>query len=178
MFGKKSYWLRWEKTTVDQFDAVVERAAVNLHRSFSIKQLYPGPKFFFVTMFVFLILITLCIVKLNVLKPSIEENSVWISILSSLARYMLPNSMLWIRLYLKQIVSSWLLLYPPRVTPIRLHLKRKFLYREMQSIYAEMATNFNVAFKNVTKLDFVQNVDNYFLIFDDSCEEVTMTRSL
>ena len=45
---------------------------------------------FFVQMFVIL-LISLCIFKLTVLKPSCEETSVWISILSSLVGYNLPN---------------------------------------------------------------------------------------
>ena len=45
---------------------------------------------FFVQMFVIL-LIVLCIVKLTVLKPTCEETSVWISILSSLVGYILPN---------------------------------------------------------------------------------------
>ena len=46
---------------------------------------------FFVQMFVILMLIVLCIVKLTVLKPTCEETSVWISILSSLVGYILPN---------------------------------------------------------------------------------------
>ena len=46
---------------------------------------------FFVQMFVILILITLCIIKLTVLKPTCEETSVWISFLSSLVGYILPN---------------------------------------------------------------------------------------
>ena len=46
---------------------------------------------FFVQMFVILILITLCIIKLTVLKPTCEETSIWISILSSLVGYILPN---------------------------------------------------------------------------------------
>ena len=46
---------------------------------------------FFVQMFVILLLIVLCIVKLTVLKPNCEETSVWISILSSLVEYILPN---------------------------------------------------------------------------------------
>ena len=46
---------------------------------------------FFVQMFVILMQIVLCIVKLTVLKPTYEETSVWISILSSLVGYILPN---------------------------------------------------------------------------------------
>ena len=46
---------------------------------------------FFVQMFVILMRIVLCIVKLTVLKPTCEETSVWISILSSLVGYILPN---------------------------------------------------------------------------------------
>ena len=46
---------------------------------------------FFIQMFVILMLIVLCIVKLTVLKPTCEETSVWISILSSLVGYILPN---------------------------------------------------------------------------------------
>ena len=46
---------------------------------------------FFVQMFVILLLIVLCIVKLTVLKPNCKETSVWISILSSLVEYILPN---------------------------------------------------------------------------------------
>ena len=49
---------------------------------------------FFVQMFVILMLIVLCIVKLTVLKPTCEEISVWISILSSLVGYILPNPQL------------------------------------------------------------------------------------
>ena len=46
---------------------------------------------FFVQMFRILMLIVLCIVKLIVLKPTCEETLVWISILSSLVGYILPN---------------------------------------------------------------------------------------
>ena len=46
---------------------------------------------FFVEMFVILMLIVLCIVKLTVPKPTCEETSVWISILSSLVGFILPN---------------------------------------------------------------------------------------
>ena len=45
----------------------------------------------FVQMFVILLLIVLCFEKLTVLKPNFEETSVWISILSSLIGYILPN---------------------------------------------------------------------------------------
>ena len=47
--------------------------------------------FFFVQMFVILLLISLCIDKLTILKPNCEETSVWISMLSSLVGYILPN---------------------------------------------------------------------------------------
>ena len=46
---------------------------------------------FFVQMFVILLLISHCIVKLTILKPNCEETSVWISLLSSLVGSILPN---------------------------------------------------------------------------------------
>ena len=169
--------MRWEKTTVDQFDAVVERAAVNLHRSFAKNNFTHVRSYFFFNICIFdthysMYCQTYCSEALFWRKFSLDLNFVELSPLYVTKRR------LWIRLYLKQIVSSWLLLDAPRVKPFRLHLKRKFLYREIQPIYTEMATKLNVAFKKVTNLDFVQNVDNYLLIFVDSCEEVTKTRSL
>ena len=86
-----------EGVTVDQVDGVVEenyfekKVAANRLGNFVIKQLCHAQKFFFVQMFVILLLLSLCIVKLTVLKPNCEETSVWISIFSSLVGYILPN---------------------------------------------------------------------------------------
>ena len=46
---------------------------------------------FFVQMFVIFSLMTLCIIKLAFSSSTCEETSVWISILSSLVGYILPN---------------------------------------------------------------------------------------
>ena len=46
---------------------------------------------FFVQMFVIFSLMTLCIIKLAFSSSNCEETSVWISILSSLVGYILPN---------------------------------------------------------------------------------------
>ena len=46
---------------------------------------------FFVQMFVIFSLITLCIIKLAFSSSTWEETSVWISIMSSLVGYILPN---------------------------------------------------------------------------------------
>ena len=46
---------------------------------------------FFVQMFVIFWLMTLCIIKLAFSFSTCEETSVWISILSSLVGYILPN---------------------------------------------------------------------------------------
>ena len=46
---------------------------------------------FFVQMFVIFSLMTLCIIKLVFSSSACEETSVWISILSSLVGYILPN---------------------------------------------------------------------------------------
>ena len=46
---------------------------------------------FLVQMFVILLLISLCIVKLAKLESNCEDTSVWISIMSSLVGCILPN---------------------------------------------------------------------------------------
>ena len=46
---------------------------------------------FFVQMFFIFSLMTLCIIKLAFSSSTCEETSVWISILSSLVGYILPN---------------------------------------------------------------------------------------
>ena len=46
---------------------------------------------FFVQMFVIFSLMTLCVIKLAFSSSTCEETSVWISILSSLVGYILPN---------------------------------------------------------------------------------------
>ena len=46
---------------------------------------------FFVQKFVILILIALCIIKLAILERTCEDTSIWVSILSSLVGYILPN---------------------------------------------------------------------------------------
>ena len=75
---------------VDQVDAVVEENYFEKESSSKSslkfcnqKNLPRSEVVFFVQIFVMLILISLCIVKLTVLKPNCEENSVWISIMSS-----------------------------------------------------------------------------------------------
>ena len=85
-----------EGVTVDQVDTVVEQSYFEKESSgktswnFVTKRHCRGPKFVpclfrclpFVQMFVIFILKTLCIVKLATFKPTCEETSVWISILS------------------------------------------------------------------------------------------------
>ena len=79
-----------EGVTVDQVDAVVEEnyfekesSSKSSWRFCSQTTLPRSEVVFFVQMFVILLLISLCIVKLTetVLKPNCEETSVWISIL-------------------------------------------------------------------------------------------------
>ena len=86
------------KSTVDQVDAVVEESYFEKESSsksswkFCNQTTLPSSEVvFFVQMFVILMLISLCIVKLTVLKLNCEETSVWISLLSSLVGYILPN---------------------------------------------------------------------------------------
>ena len=87
-----------EGVTVDQLDPVVEESFFENESSsksswkFCNQTTLPRSEVvFFVQMFVILLLISLCIVKLTILKPNCEEISVWISILSSLVGYILPN---------------------------------------------------------------------------------------
>ena len=102
-----------EGVTVDKVDAVVEDNYFEKESSsksswkFCNQTTLPRSEVvFFVQMFVILLLISLCIVKLTVLKPNCEETSVWIFILSSLFGYILPNPRLRIKLYLRKIESS------------------------------------------------------------------------
>ena len=86
-----------EGVTVDQVDAVVEKyfekesSSKSSWKFCNQTTLQGSEVVFFVKMFVMLLLILLCIVKLTVLKPNFEETSVWLSILSSLVGYILPN---------------------------------------------------------------------------------------
>ena len=103
-----------EGVKVDQFDAVAEENYFEKESSsksswkFCNQTTLPRSEVvFFVQMFVILLLISLCIVKLSVLNPKCEETSVWISILSSFVGYILPNPRLSIILYLRKIESSW-----------------------------------------------------------------------
>ena len=87
-----------EGVTFDQVNAVVEESFFEKESSsksswkFCNQTTLPRSEVvFFVQMFVILLLISLCIVKLTILKPHREETSVWISILSSLVGYILPN---------------------------------------------------------------------------------------
>ena len=87
-----------EGLTVNQVDAVVEENYFEKDSSskssgkFCNQTTLPRSEVvFFVQMFVILLLISLCIVKLTVLKPNCEKASVWISIVSSLVGYILPN---------------------------------------------------------------------------------------
>ena len=87
-----------EGVTVDQVDAVVEENYFEKESSsksswkFCNQTTLPRSEVvFFLQMFVILLLISHCIVKLTVLKPNCEETSVWIFILSSLVGYLLPN---------------------------------------------------------------------------------------
>ena len=47
-----------------------------------------------------------------------------------------------------------------------------FLYREIQPLYTEIAQKITIIFKKYINLDFVKNIDNCLLIFDDSRKEV------
>ena len=87
-----------EGVTFDQIDAVVQENYFEKESSsksswkFCNQTTLPSSEVvFFMQMFVILLLISLCIVKLTVLKPNCEETSFWISILSSLVGYILPN---------------------------------------------------------------------------------------
>ena len=87
-----------EGVTVDQVDAVVEESFFEKQSSsksswkFCNETTLPQSEVvFFVQLFVILLLISHCIVNLTILKPNCEEISVWISILSSLVGYILPN---------------------------------------------------------------------------------------
>ena len=87
-----------EGVTVDQVDAVVEGNFFEKESSsksswkFCNQTTLPRSEVvFFVQTFVILLLLSLCIVKLTVLKPNCEESSVWISTLSSSVGYILPN---------------------------------------------------------------------------------------
>ena len=87
-----------EGVTVDQVDAVVEGNYFEKESSnksswkFCNQTTLPRSEVvFFVQIFVILLLKSFCIVRLTVLKPNCEETSVWISILSSLVGYILPN---------------------------------------------------------------------------------------
>ena len=87
-----------EGVTVDQVDAVLgenvfekESSSKSSWKFCNQTTLLRSKFVFFVQMFVVLLLISLCIVKLTILKPNCEETSVWISILSSFVGYILPN---------------------------------------------------------------------------------------
>ena len=47
-----------------------------------------------------------------------------------------------------------------------------FLYREMQHIYIKMEQKLGMIFKKYANLVFLNNLENYLLIIDDSCEEI------
>ena len=96
--SEKVFSLKMEGVTVDQVDAVVEENYFEKEGSskppwkFCNEATLPWSKVvFFVQMFVILLLISLCIVKLTVLKHDREETAIWISSLSSLVGYILPN---------------------------------------------------------------------------------------
>ena len=87
-----------EGVKVDQVEAVVEEnyfekesSSKSSWKFFNQTTLPRSEVVFFVQMFVILLLKSLCIVTLTVSKPNCEETSVWISILSSLVGYILPN---------------------------------------------------------------------------------------
>ena len=42
----------------------------------------------------------------------------------------------------------------------------------MQPIYSQVDQHSNIVFKKFKNLKFLQNNENYLLIFDDSCEEI------
>ena len=87
-----------EGVTVDRVDAVVEEnyfekeSGSKSSWKFCNQTMLPRSEVvFFVQMFIILLLILLCIVKLTVINANSEETSVWISILSSLVGYILPT---------------------------------------------------------------------------------------
>ena len=87
-----------EGVTADQVDAVVEESYFEREKSrlssWKICNQTNLPRseiVFFLQMWFILLLISIFIVKLTVLKPNCEETSFWISILSSLVGYLLPN---------------------------------------------------------------------------------------
>ena len=98
IFSKKNFiCLEMEGVRVDQVDAVVEERYFEKESSsksswkFCNQTTFPRSEVFFVQMYLILLLISLCIVKLAILKPNCEETSVWISILSSLVGCILPK---------------------------------------------------------------------------------------
>ena len=126
-------------------------------------------------MFVLLLLISLCIVKLNVLKPYFEETSVWISILSRLAGYIFTKSKT-----MNKTISTQdrvFRLWQNRINFQNAewkHILHKlnyliFLYRKMQQIYIKMEKT--LTFKKYANLEFLNSPANCLLIIDNSCEE-------
>ena len=67
---------------------------------------------FVVQMFIIFSLTKLCIIKLAFSSSTCEETSVWISLLSSLVGYILPNPRLWTNLFQQKTRFSWLLWDP------------------------------------------------------------------
>ena len=47
-----------------------------------------------------------------------------------------------------------------------------FLYHEIRPIYSQVDQHSNIVFRKFTNLEFLQNTENFLLIFDDSCEEI------
>ena len=140
----------------------------------------PRSKFIiFVQMFVTLMLIVLCIVKLTILKPICEKTSVWISIPSSLVGYILSNPRLWTNSpYQWQNVHGRGRSFGCGKTNLIFRIiagntfypkfkKVIFLYREKQPTNSQVDQHSNIVFKKFTKLEFLQNTKNCLLKFDD-----------
>ena len=113
LFKNFYFVLRMEGVTVDQLDAVVEEIQFGKSSGkaywnfFNQTTLLRSEVVFLVQNFVILLLITLCIVKLTILKPNCTETSIWISKLSNLVGYILPKPRLWLKFYLSRTACSW-----------------------------------------------------------------------
>ena len=136
-------------------------------------------------MFVILLLIVLCFVKLTVRKPNCEENisldidsidfsciylpkpSIMNKIISTIDRIFMavvgPSGCGKTNLIFRIIAGNTF--YPKFKSVI-------FLYHEMQPIYSQIEQHSNIVFKKFTNLEFLKNTENCLLIFDDSCEEI------
>ena len=72
---------------------------ISAGKFFNIIDLPQSEVMFFVQLFLIFSLMTLCIIKLAFSSSACEETSLWVSILSSLVGYILPNPILRTKLF-------------------------------------------------------------------------------